>query len=271
MEREERVLIDAYRGVSDVVEVGGAVVLRVPEAPDSPLLNRIVGLGLDAPATEEELDAAIAAMGQGITFYVAVAPGARPAELPDWLAARGLEPGWGWMAFRRDVEVPPAAATSLELVDVRTAEQRAAFSHIVRNAYDLPQAVEPRLSRVPDAGWECLLAVDGDEPAGVASLYVSENVGYLGFAATRRKHRGKGAQNTLLAERIRRAAAAGCDVLLTETGERREDRPSNSYRNILRAGFQEVAVTANWIGGHGTAWWKRALRPRRRSRGRAGR
>jgi hypothetical protein len=36
--------------------------------------------------------------------------------------------------------------------------------------------------------------------------------------------------------------------VLTETGERREGLPSNSYRNILRTGFEEVAVTANWLG-----------------------
>ena len=55
------------------------------------------------------------------------------------------------------------------------------------------------------------------------------------------------AQNALLAERIRYAREAGCDVLVTETGERRDDLPSDSYRNILRAGFTEVAVRANWL------------------------
>jgi hypothetical protein len=52
----------------------------------------------------------------------------------------------------------------------------------------------------------------------------------------------------LLAVRIRTAAELGCDVVITETGERRGDRPSNSYRNILRAGFTEHATTANWLG-----------------------
>jgi GNAT superfamily N-acetyltransferase len=73
-------------------------------------------------------------------------------------------------------------------------------------------------------------------------------VAYLSFAGTLPEHRGKGAQNALLAARIRRAAGLGCDVVVTETGERRGDRPSNSYRNILRAGFTEDAVTANWLG-----------------------
>ncbi len=79
-------------------------------------------------------------------------------------------------------------------------------------------------------------------------LYSADGVGYLGFAGTLPEHRGRGAQSALLAERIRRAGELGCDVLVTETGERRDDRPSNSYRNILRAGFAEVAVTANWLG-----------------------
>jgi hypothetical protein len=51
-----------------------------------------------------------------------------------------------------------------------------------------------------------------------------------------------------LAERLRAAGHLGCDRAVTETGERSGDRPSNSYRNILRAGFEEVAVTANWLG-----------------------
>ncbi len=152
------------------------------------------------------------------------------------------------MAFRRGVDVPSVPDTPVSLVDVETEEQRAAFARIVRMGYGLPESLEPRIARAPDGGWECLLAIDGAEPAGAAGIYVSEGAGYLGFAATLPEHRGKGAQTLLLAERIRRAAAAGCDVVLTETGERRDDLPSNSYRNILRAGFEEVAVTANWVG-----------------------
>ena len=60
----------------------------------------------------------------------------------------------------------------------------------------------------------------------------------LGFAATLPEHRGKSGQNALLAARRRHAREAGCDVVVTETGELRDDRPSSSYRNILRAGSQ---------------------------------
>ena len=246
--RGERIGLEASRAFSTAIEAGGATVLRVPAAPGSPMLNRIVGLGVDRPATESDVDEALAAMGRGRTFYVAVAEGARPAELPVWLGARRLTPGWGWMVFRRGLEDPPVAQTALRLVEVVTAHQRAAFARVVRVSYDLPREVEPFIATAADGGWQCWIALDGEEPAGAAALFVADGAAYLGLAGTLPEHRGKGAQNALLATRIRRAAELGCDVVITETGERREGRPSNSYRNILRAGFTEIGVTANWIG-----------------------
>src|SRR5829696_3636309 len=106
MTREEQVMLKASMAFSSIAEAGGATVLQVPEAPESPMLNRVVGLGIESPATEADVAEALAAMGAGVTFYVAVAPGARPVELPEWLRAHGLKPGWGWMVFRRDVDRP---------------------------------------------------------------------------------------------------------------------------------------------------------------------
>ena len=249
MTREERVTLEAYRCISPVVrEAGGAVVLQFPEAPGSPMVNRAVGLGVETRATEDDVDAVLAAFDQGVTFYVGVAPDARPAELPRWLEERGLEPGWSWMSFARGVEPPERRPTGLTLREVASEHDAASFARIVRIGYGLPEATEPVIEGAPASGWRCWLALDGDEPASAAGMYVGEGAAYLGFAATLPEHRGKGAQNALLAERIEQAAASGCDVVLTETGVRRDDLPSNSYRNILRAGFQEARPTANWLG-----------------------
>jgi GNAT superfamily N-acetyltransferase len=248
MTREERVMLLASTACSAATQAGGATVLRVPEAPESAMLNRVIGLGVDAPATEGDVDEALAAMGAGVTFYVAVAPRAQPAELSDWLRARGLEPGWGWMSFRRDVRPPAPAATTLRVVEADTAAHAEAFARVVRVSFELPEAVEPRFARLRDTGWRCWVALDGEEPAGAGALFMAEKVAYLSFGATLPAHRGKGAQSALLAARIHHAAELGCDIAITETGERRDDRPSSSYRNILRAGFTEDAVTAHWLG-----------------------
>ena len=94
-------------------------------------------------------------------------------------------------------------------------------------------------------GWTAFLAVDGDEPAAAAAIWIGGEAAYFGFAATLPEHRGRGGQGALFAARIERAVAAGCRTLVTETGERRDDRPSASYRNILRFGFEERYVVAN--------------------------
>ena len=247
MEREARVSLAAYRCLyPGAVELGGVTVLRADEAPASPMVNRIVGLGVDEPATEAMLDEALAAIGDDVSCYVAVAPDARPDALPGWLRDRGLVPGWSWMSFSRGVDAEPVTATSLRLVQVGAAEATA-FGEVVTAGYGLPTEVVPWAARAYREGWDCWLALDGEQPAAAAGVFIAEGVGYLGFAATLPEHRGKGGQNALLAVRIRHAREAGCDVVVTETGERRDDLPSSSYRNILRAGFTEGAVTANWL------------------------
>jgi len=246
--RTERLSIAAYRsGLGDgAVDLDGALALRFPQAPESPMLNRIVELGVNGPATEAQLDAAIEAMA-GLRFYVTLSPSAEPSEIPKWLAARGFQPGWGWMQFQRGVDDLPERDTALELVEIGR-EQARDFARVVRVAYGfLPEADEAIGAAVGLDAWTFWVAYAGDEPAGAAGLFVDEGAGYFGYGATLPEHRGKGAQGALLAARIRRARELGCDAVYTETGELRSDLPSASYRNILRAGFEELYVVPNWL------------------------
>jgi GNAT superfamily N-acetyltransferase len=222
----------------------GVIAFRVDTAPGSPMLNRIVGLGIHEPATEAAVDAALAAL-DGTTFYVAVSPGARPPALTQWLLARGLDRGWGWMQFRRGVDDPPSWQTELELVQVDRSTA-SSFACVVRTAYALPVEVEQFVARVVETPWEAWLAVADGEPAAAAALYAEGDGAYLGLAATLSEHRGKGAQSALLEARIRRARELGCRWVSTETGEQRPGNPSGSYRNIVRTGFVEQYVVANF-------------------------
>jgi GNAT superfamily N-acetyltransferase len=249
MDAHGAIALRGYRALYGrrALDVGpGVVALRADEAPGSPMLNRVVGLGVDVPATEELLDAAIAELGDA-AFYVAVAPGARPASLTEWLRERGFEPGWGWMQFERGAEPAPPVSTELIVREIGT-DLGGAFARVQRIAYGLPEAVEPWLATLPGtAGWNCWLAFAGDEPAAAGALYVERGACYLGFGATLPEHRGKGGQGALFAARIERAQELGCTLVTTETGERRDELPSNSYRNILRFGFREQVVVANWV------------------------
>ena len=245
MDELERIALAAYRPVygPDAVDVAGATCLRAPYAPDSPMLNRVVGLGVERPVAAAELDEALGAMGDS-TFYVGVSPSSDPA-LDRLLEARGFEQGWGWMLFERKPLSAPAVRTPLALAEV-TDDDAAAWASVVVAGYGLPDASAARLATVPGcASWTAFLARDGDEPAAAAAVWVDPPAAYFGFAATLPEHRGKGAQGALFAARIERALALGCTTLVTETGELRDGSPSSSYRNILRLGFEERHVVAN--------------------------
>jgi GNAT superfamily N-acetyltransferase len=84
-------------------------------------------------------------------------------------------------------------------------------------------------------------------------VYVSGEYAWLGFGATLPAYRRHGAQNALLARRLAEAAARGARTAVTETGERVPDKPSSSYRNILRAGFHERYLRHNYLSPPATA------------------
>jgi GNAT superfamily N-acetyltransferase len=179
------------------------------------------------------------------TFYVAVSPSARPGALDTMLAERGLVPGWGWMLFRRPPHAAARAATRLRVVEVDR-ESAPAWAQVVAGAYALPRATEAWIAACADVGgWHAFLALDRDTPVAAAAVWVEGDAAYLGFAGTVPEHRGKGGQSVLFAARVDRALELGATTLVTETGERRADRPQASYRNILRAGFVESHVVAH--------------------------
>jgi GNAT superfamily N-acetyltransferase len=245
MDLLERISLDAYRAVYGpaATTVGGATCLRAPQARDSPMMNRVVGLGTDGPVDEATLDEALAVMGD-TSFYVAVSQSA-DASLDALLEARGLEHGWGWMLFERDASPPPSVETALRVVEV-DAGTADAWAAVVATAYGLPDDARPWFATIPEAtGWHAFLARDGDAPAAAAAVWIDGDAAYFGMAGTMPEHRGKGGQSALFAVRIERAVAAGCTRLVTETGELREGSPSSSYRNIRRFGFDERFVVAH--------------------------
>ena len=88
---------------------------------------------------------------------------------------------------------------------------------------------------------------------GCAAMLTDGEVALFGPSATLEAARRRGCQLALLRRRIIDAAEAGCTVLFVWTGARAEDRPAGSYRNILRAGFEEAYLGANWRAETGSS------------------
>jgi hypothetical protein len=257
LERAER---DGYRAVFEAAppEAAAAVGLATRSVSgacciacrgvETTMLNRVTGLGLEREATEADLDVIDAFFReQGVRYAIGLPPAARPADLERRLLARGFERGYAWMKFRRGVEPPPPVETDLRVERVGP-DRGADVARVVVEAYAMPEGLAAWWTGVPGApGVHCFVAYDGAEPAAAALLFTSGRTGWLGGAGARPDFRRRGGQGAVLAARIRAAADLGLETLTTETGERVPDRPSNSYRNILRFGFEEAYLRPNLV------------------------
>lgn len=212
------------------------------------IFRRVVGLGVGQAASEANTDAIVTHMrARGEPFAITLSAETRPAELSRWLEARGFERGYAWMKFSRACADLPEVSTDL---DVRTVGQEHGldFGQVVTAAFGLPAAIAPWIGQLPGRpGWVCAMAFAGDAPAAAGAAFVSGEYAWLGFGGTLASYRRHGAQGALLAHRLHEAAGQGAQVAVTETGERLPDLPSNSYRNILRAGFEERYLRQNFV------------------------
>jgi hypothetical protein len=234
----------ARHGVAHL-DVAGGVCLACGSLSGQPVVNHAIGLGVRAPAGEGELDEVERFYDRvGAEFSIAVDSAA--TGLDELLERRGYEPSRPWMTFRRETGPAPPAATELAIEEAG-ASRASAFGSIVAAAFGMPPDFAAWMGAlVGRPGWTCLVAVDRGEPVGAAALFAHGESGWLGMGATLPEHRGRGSQGALFAERLRRAERLGLRAVITETGAPIDgERPGPSYRNMLRAGFAEVALRPN--------------------------
>ncbi|HEX5525813.1 MAG TPA: GNAT family N-acetyltransferase [Solirubrobacterales bacterium] len=236
------------RGI-ELRRFGQVQVTTVRDLAEARMLNLVLGAAEDAERGGEGLETAIAWVAeQGVSPYVPVTPGLPGAAAAEtWLQGNGFERGYGWMKFVRDPHPPRfPAPDGVEVVEV-TAPDEEPFGMIAATGFGMHPWAADFFAHLPGReGWRCYVArVDGEAQACGAML-IDEGIAEFGIGATLEAARGRGCQSALLHRRILDAGEAGCHTLFVETGERIPDRPSISYRNILRAGFVEAYPRPNW-------------------------
>ena len=249
--------IDLYRAAPEDVRVAHGIEVRNIGATTclvcrgiepAAMFRRAVRLGVGQETSEAELDVVVAHMnGCGLRYAVPIAPLSRPPAVASWLERRGFTRGYAWMKFRRPCDGPLHATNDLD-VRVIDSDPGGEFGRVVVEGFGLPSTVAPWVGSLAGrANWVCVMAFDRGAPVAAGAVYVNGERAWLGFGATLASHRGHGAQTALLARRLSEASARGARVAVTETGERIPDKPSVSYRNILRAGFEEMYVRQNYM------------------------
>jgi GNAT superfamily N-acetyltransferase len=217
----------------------------VKDLPAAQMLNLV--LGAEEPSAGAHLSSALDWMeSQRVSFYVPLADAAGSESLRRLLESRQYERGYSWMKFVRDAH-PPRFSPPSGVEVLATGEEAGPFGMIAATGFGLPPWAAALFAGLQArAGWHCYLACVEDEPVACAAMFVEGGVAELGIAATLEPARGRGCQTALLHRRIVDAAAAGCHTLCVKTGERTPGRPSTSYGNILRAGFEEAGLRPNW-------------------------
>lgn len=228
-------------------QLGSATALIMSEL-DVSLFNRVLGVGVVEPATEELIDhisALYAAPGN--SFVVPVAPTAQPSAVVNWLEQRGIKRRGNWVKLYRGNNAPPEIPTDLRIATIGS-ESAEAFAHIGLAAFEVPPDLKPLVIAILDRpSWHNYLAFDGDTPVGAASLFVRDGVGWLGYGSTLPSHRRRGAQGALMVQRLRDGIEMGCEWFVTETGEDTLANPNPSYHNMLRTGFRLAYVRPNYV------------------------
>jgi len=142
--------------------------------------------------------------------------------------------------------VPRVAHADLSIRLAREADAPA-VANVVATAYGMPPAIAPWfVNMVGRPHWQVGVAERDDFIVASGSLYVSGKYGWLGVGATLAEHRGHGAQSSLLAARIHAAREAGCELVVTETGDPINGEKNQSLDNIRRAGFEKVCSRVNY-------------------------
>lgn len=219
----------------------------VKALPGAQMLNLVLGAEEPSAVGGGHLKAALDWIeAQRVSFYVPLADAADSEDARSLLESRRYERGYAWMKFVRDAH--PPRFSSPARVDVSRIEGGAEpFGMIAATGFGLPAWASAFFAGLPGKpGWHCYLARVDDEPAACAAMLIHDGIAEFGIAATLEPARGRGCQMALLHRRISDAAAADCHTLFVETGERTPGRPSASYANILRAGFEEAYLRPNW-------------------------
>ena len=231
----------------EVRRVAGATLLMAPGAPEA-FLNRVIGLGLERPASEDDLDAVLAAYRGARNWWVHVGPGAEPPELVAWLAARGFAPARrrAWAKVLRGTLAPPEIATPLEVRAARAGEEDPLGERIAA-AFGMPAAFAPWFAALAQRDrWRAAVALEGGRVVGGGLLYLDGGDAWLGMGAVAQESRGQHAHRALMALRIREAIAAGAARIFTETGEPVGDEPNPSLANMHWCGFRRVCSRLNY-------------------------
>ena len=223
-----------------VLELDDGAAFSVGAEPKPLLFNRVLGLADDGPLSELERWSTSRNCPLAVSAHL-------DAGLERELSRRGYERSRTYMKFRRDSGPGYEHATTLRASQL-DAEHAVEFGAVVATIFGVPEPMARWLAALCGrACWICFGAFDDDSLVGTGAAYVAGERAWFGIAATLPKARGRGVQTAILARRVEAARAAGARLFAVETDDSVDGEAGASFRNVVRAGFEEAYRQRWWL------------------------
>jgi hypothetical protein len=228
----------------------GGMVVGATGSFDVIALNRAVGVGVEHTTSVDELQQIVTLFEESGSsrFAVQLCPSAATDETLALLKQEQFTHFNNWTKLIRRVDHPaPDIDTALTVEQIDHADAQT-FAEIVCPAFGWPGLMKQWIMRmVGREGWRHYIAYENTIPVGTGALYIHDDIGWLGFAATKPDYRRLGAQSSLICRRLMDARDAGCSHLVVETAEEKPERPNPSHHNLLRFGFKVAYQRPNYL------------------------
>jgi hypothetical protein len=234
-----------------VQQIADATLLLAPGLP-SAIFNRAIGLGLCDDAGIEEVEEVVARFREaGVADWRLLwSPLARPQNLLASLHERGLEfrTVSSWAKMYRGIDSPPHIASALAVAPA-SRENADQVARVMTDALSLPPYVADWIARLQGRpNWTLYALMDSGTVVGGASLFMADELAWLGMGGVAASYRRRGGQGALMARRIGDAIALSACHIFTETGEPVGEEPNPSFNNMKRCGFAKVVSRSNLAG-----------------------
>ncbi len=230
---------------------GGAFAGAVPDL-DVLALNRVIGLGLDRAVTSEDLDYLVRFFKSAGSrrFFIQLSPLIEQSDLPDLLSQKGFRPYNRWAKLIRSLQVPVPTVPNSKLEVIQISEKQAdLYGQIIFDSFNWQdkRMTSWLAASVGKSGYRHYLVYLEGKAIAAGALYIHQEYASMAFAGTLPAYRGLGAQRLLLQTRLQQAKDMGCQYAFSETAEDKPERPVQSFRNMLKLGFEPAYLRENWI------------------------
>lgn len=227
----------------EIKRIGSTALLIDTASPTSMYYNRIKGFGKeDIDRLDDILDIY---RTERIVPCVDMAPSRLNEDVARALAAKGFI-NTEQLAFLRAGPCHNEERNLRLRIEPVTSENAEFFIGLIglpKGGMDLSEdLIQKKKEYFYRPDFQNYVAYVGEEAAGMGSLFISGNAGYIANDFTFPPFRGKGCQSALVRHRLQVADKMGLANVYTDV-----EFGTISHNNMLRAGFQTMLLNSFWM------------------------